>query len=162
MFLKVLVGHGKNGMFKAWKKDERHRRECKMLRIFDDVWPENSRPFPWRISKVNIDMLDQRALRICWPHYMEPICYDGASFWKQPQRLWKCRRKIRLLYVVLPTQLRDQVPQVRNAISQFVWAMRRLMGQVDHTRTHTNSHPTNLHITTTTTYRYTATQRRVN
>ena len=45
-------------------------------------------------------------------------------------RLWKTRRKILLLYYVLPTQIRDQVPKLREAIFQFVWAMRRLEGQI--------------------------------
>ena len=31
---------------------------------------------------------------------------------------------------MLPTQLRDQVPALRNAIMMFVWGMRRLIGQV--------------------------------
>ena len=44
--------------------------------------------------------------------------------------MWKARRKIRLLYYILPTQLRDQVPAVRFALNTFVWAMRRLLGQV--------------------------------
>ena len=44
--------------------------------------------------------------------------------------MWKCRRKLRLLYHVLPVQLRDQVPRLRNAIVLFAWTMRRLEGQV--------------------------------
>ena len=44
--------------------------------------------------------------------------------------MWKARRKYRLLYHVLVTQLRDLVPAVHNALEMFVWAMRRLEGQV--------------------------------
>ena len=44
--------------------------------------------------------------------------------------MWKCRRKYRLLYHVLPVQLRDQVPGLRNAIVLFAWTIRRLDGQV--------------------------------
>ena len=44
--------------------------------------------------------------------------------------MWKARRKYRLLYFMLVTQLRDQVPAVCNALNLFVWAMRRLEGQV--------------------------------
>lgn len=43
--------------------------------------------------------------------------------------MWKARRKFRLLYYMLVTQLRDLVPEVRNALSIFVFAMRRLEGQ---------------------------------
>ena len=46
-----------------------------------------------------------------------------------------------MLYFILPTQLRDKVPALRNAILLFVWAMRRLEGQV-----HSYDHATNLEI----------------
>ena len=65
-----------------------------------------------------------------WPQYIEKLYYNGASFWSKPDRIWKARRKIRLLYYILPTQLRDQVPAVRLALNTFVWAMRKLLGQV--------------------------------
>ena len=65
-----------------------------------------------------------------WPQYIEKLCYKGASFWTKPDRIWKARRKIRLLYFILPTQLRDQLPAVRQALNTFVWGMRRLLGQV--------------------------------
>ena len=54
----------------------------------------------------------------------------GASMWSKPNRMWKARRKFRLLYSMLVTQLRDHVPEVHNALSIFVFAMRRLEGQV--------------------------------
>jgi len=44
--------------------------------------------------------------------------------------MWKARRKYRLLYHVLVTQLRGLVPSVHNALVTFVWAIRRLEGQV--------------------------------
>ena len=37
---------------------------------------------------------------------------------------------MRLLYYVLPTQLRDVLPAAREALFVFLWAMRRLDGQV--------------------------------
>ena len=42
----------------------------------------------------------------------------------------KCSRKLLLLRFILPTQLRDQVTAVRNAMHLFVWALRRMDGQV--------------------------------
>lgn len=65
-----------------------------------------------------------------WPQYIEKLYYNGASFWLKPDRIWKARRKIRLLFFILPTQLRDQIPAVRFALNTFVWAMRRMLGQV--------------------------------
>ena len=44
--------------------------------------------------------------------------------------MWKARRKYRLLFFILPTQLRDQVPRFRNALLLFAWSIRRLVGQV--------------------------------
>ena len=67
---------------------------------------------------------------LIWPQYIEKLYYKGASFWSKPDRIWKARRKIRLLYFILSTQIRDQVPAVRFALNIFVWAMRKLHGQV--------------------------------
>ena len=50
--------------------------------------------------------------------------------WTKPNRMWKARRKYRLLYQILVTQLRGVVPAVHNALEMFVWAMRRLEGQI--------------------------------
>ena len=44
--------------------------------------------------------------------------------------MWKARRKYRLLYFMLVTQLRDQVPAVRDSLNKFTWGMRQLIGQV--------------------------------
>ena len=68
--------------------------------------------------------------RILWPHYVEPLYYKGCSFWTKPGHMWKARRKYRLLFFILPTQLRDQVPRFYNALLLFAWSMRRLLGQV--------------------------------
>ena len=38
--------------------------------------------------------------------------------------------KYRLLYHILPVQLRDQLPMFRDALVSFAWTMRRLEGQV--------------------------------
>ena len=61
---------------------------------------------------------------------MERMYYRGFSMWEKPSRMWKCRRKFRLLLYVLPVLLRDQVPALREAIVLFVWTLRRLDGQV--------------------------------
>lgn len=68
--------------------------------------------------------------RVLWPHYVEPLCYEGFSFWKKSGRLWKICRKMRLLWYILPAQLRDQIPAVREALYVFISAMRQLDGQV--------------------------------
>ena len=54
----------------------------------------------------------------------------GLSVWKAPNRMWKSRRKFRLLYFILITQLRGKVKKIHAALLLFVWVMRRLDGQV--------------------------------
>merc|ERR1711937_1007720 len=58
-------------------------------------------PLPWRLSKTNRLLLDERTKNIVWPRKMERLYYRGASMWKKPDRMWKCRRKLRLLYHIL-------------------------------------------------------------
>merc|ERR1712124_172985 len=83
-------------------------------------------PLPWRLSKTNRLLLDERTKNIVWPRKMERLYYRGASMWKKPDRMWKCRRKLRLLYHILPVQLRDQLPIFRDALVKFAWTMRQL------------------------------------
>ena len=158
--MNLLVGKTSEGRYKNWNKDKIHRRQSKELGVFPDIWiaddpsqpapqpqpatsPPASQtpvpqpapqpgggPLPWRLTKEQRLLLDLRTRRIVWPHYMERLYYRGASMWKKPCRMWKCRRKYRLLYHVLPIQLRDQVPILRRALVLFAWAMRRYAGQV--------------------------------
>jgi len=86
---------------------------------------------PWRLTKAQRKLLDDRTLNTAWPHYIEPLPYRGASFWEKPSRMWKCRRKYRLFLFFLPVLLRDQVPRLRKAIVLMAWALRRLDGQVN-------------------------------
>ena len=53
----------------------------------------------------------------------------GRSVWTAANRMWKARRKYRLLNFMLLTQLRGMVPEVHRALLKFVWAQRRLDGQ---------------------------------
>jgi len=115
--------------YEGWNKDDKHRQQCKSLGIFRELWPENSAPLPWRLTKMQRLLLDSRMSRILWPHYIDPLYYDGKSFWKKPGHMWKARRKFRLLFYILPTQLRDQVPRFQKALLLFAWSVRRLLGQ---------------------------------
>ena len=128
-FVRLLVGKVSNTGYEGWNKDDAHRRQCKELGIFEDVWPENGGPLPWRLTKVQRLQLDRRMSRVLWPHYVEPLYYKRCSFWKKPGRMWKARRKWRLLYFMLPTQLRDVVPAFTTALLLFAWSMRQLLGQ---------------------------------
>jgi len=128
-------------------RDSTHRKQARKLGIFPEIWPP--RPpgvppppaagvpppppsaIPWHLTKEQIKLLERRMSRIMWPHYMERLYYRGASPWKKPGRSWKCRRKFRLLWFLLPVQLRDDdmVPALRAALVLMAWAIRRLQGQ---------------------------------
>lgn len=139
MLLKLLVGHvSMAGGYSAWSKDDTHRRDSQRYGVFRDVWTDRGGSFPWRLAKEDREELDARMLRVMWPHHIDRIAYRGFSFWKKPNRLWKIKRKITTLYYVLSTALRDKVAPLRTAINTFVWAMRRLDGQV-------HSHETAVH-----------------
>ena len=139
----LMIGKRGEGKYSNWSKDSSHRRHCKALGVFSELWPADRpeadstpnpapkpAPFPWRLTAAQIKLLSQRTKNIIWPHHMERMYYRGASMWEKPSRMLKCRRKYRLLFHVLPVQLRDQVPQLREAIVKFAWTMRRLDGQV--------------------------------
>ena len=92
------------------------------------VWQDGL--LPWRLTKSQRMLMDERTKNMLWPHYVERLYYRGASFWIKTSRLGKTARKIQLLLYILPTQLRDQLPAVRVALFEFVWALRRMLGQV--------------------------------
>ena len=127
-FVRLLVGKVSNTGYSGWSHDNKHRSHCETLGIFEDLWTANRGDLPWRLTSLQRKMLSKRMSMISWPHYMEPLYYRGASFWDKPGHMWKARRKYRLLFFVLVTQLRDQVPKFRNALLLFVWSIRRLMG----------------------------------
>ena len=132
MLLKTLVGRIQDGGFyNGWSYDDKHRKENLILGIFQSTWPtgENG-PFPWRLTNAQRMLLDARMSTLIWPETIEKLYYNGASFWQKPNRIWKAIRKVKLLYFILPTQLRDQVPPIRKALNIFVWSMRRMLGQV--------------------------------
>ena len=131
MVVKCLIGKGPCGTsYHNWNKDDKHRTQARILGIFESIWPGNDGPLPWRLTREQLLFLDKRMSRVLWPHYVERLYYKGYSFWLRPSRMWKARRKYRLLYFMLVTQLRDQVPAFKHALETFVWGMRRLEGQV--------------------------------
>lgn len=131
MVVKTLVGKGPaESGYQTYNKDAAHRRQAKTLGIMEDTWPENGGPLPFRLTKPQRDLLHKRMASVVWPHYMERLFYKGHSCWTKKNRMWKARRKFRLMFFMLVTQLRDQVAAVRHALNLFVWVLRRLMGQV--------------------------------
>ena len=78
MMVKGLIGKGPaDTSYNSWSKDPRHRKQAKLLGIFEEIWPENDAPLPWRLTKDQRDLLDERMSRVVWPHYVERLFYKG-------------------------------------------------------------------------------------
>jgi hypothetical protein len=130
MLLRTLVGKGSHGMYKSWNeaKDNQHRLECKVFGVFP--WIQDGDDLPWRLSKDDVHTVNERVKNIWWPHYMDPVCFAGFSFIVKSDRCWKCVHQSYIVLVLLPTLLKDFVPAVHRALLVFVYALRRLCGQV--------------------------------
>ena len=82
MVVKCLVGKGLTGTsYASWSKDLTHRKQAKTRNIFESIWPENGGPLPWRLTKVQRDLLDNRMSCIVWPHYIERLFYKGFIYY---------------------------------------------------------------------------------
>ena len=97
MLLKVMIGKGidpGDGGYKSWSNDSAHRVDCQRRGVFRGVWPDRNGPLPWRLTKEEVKLLDERMGRVMWPRYMDRMHYAGCSFWRKPGRLWKTKRKV--------------------------------------------------------------------
>lgn len=91
MVMKCLVGKGPSDTsYGNWNKDARHRRQAQARGIFENVWPGNDGPLPWRLTAAQRRLLDERMKNIVWPHYMERLCYDGKIYFVLSKILYKC------------------------------------------------------------------------
>ena len=128
MTLRGLVGHASNGFYAGWgRKDEQHREECRVFGIFEDFVAGNEPP--WRLTKIQRQLMDQRVLSMWWTHYCDKLAWDGHSFWSKTDRLWKAKHKILCLFTILPTCLRGFVTATHLALLRIVDAIRQLDGQ---------------------------------
>lgn len=101
MLLKVMVGQGRNGFYNSWNSknsDQKHRLYCRLHDIFPEVHDADS-PFPWRLTREEVTVLDNRVKDMWWPHYLDIPCGSGGSFWTNPSCAWKCKHKALILMV---------------------------------------------------------------
>ena len=88
MVMKILIGKGSAGTSYAnWGKDPKHRKQAKLLNIYESVWPENGGPLPWRLSRADKNDLDLRMRNVVWPHYFERLYYEGKIYFKNMRPL---------------------------------------------------------------------------
>lgn len=80
MVMKILIGKGPQGSSYAnWSKDPKHRKQAKLLNVYESVWPENGGPLPWRLTTADKKELDLRMRNVVWPHYFERLYYKGTK-----------------------------------------------------------------------------------
>ena len=72
--------------------------------------------------------MDARIRRIIYPHGIDGCSNDEGSF-INGHRAWRAADRILALLVILPTVLRDFVPELRAGLRKFVWGMRLLKGR---------------------------------
>ena len=80
MLMKIMIGKGPQGTSYAnWGNDPKHRKQAKLLNIYEPLWPENGGSLPWRLSKADKDELNLRMRNVVWPHYFERLYYKGKK-----------------------------------------------------------------------------------
>ena len=85
---------------------------------------------PWRLTKDQVNLMDERVRRMWWPHYTDLLTRDGASFWKKPDRMWKAKHKWFCLMTILPTCLNGYVAALHMSLLYIISALKSLMGQL--------------------------------
>ena len=124
MCVSCLVGN--QGQYE-WNKDATHRRDCIAYDIFPDF--QNGGPPPWRLSALEVTLLDLRIRTMMLPHYTDPLSHHQHSFWTHPDRIWKAKHKMYVVRVLLPTCLHFcSVRAVHHAILVLIHALRHLGG----------------------------------
>ena len=129
--VKCLVGKASDGVYKSWgAKDSRHRRTCQAFGMFKDFADGTSTLPPWRLTKDQVKVMDERVRRMWWPHYTDLLTRDGQSFWIKPDRMWKAKHKWFCLMAILPTCLNGYVRALHMSLIYIINALKSLMGQV--------------------------------
>ena len=124
MCVRCIVGD--NGEY-VWGRDATQRRDCKVYDIFPDF--QNGGSPPWRLSALEVTLLDLLVRTMMWPHYTDPLAHHQHSFWTHPDRIWKARHKLYVVMVLLPTCLHfSSIRAVHHALLVLIHALRHLRG----------------------------------
>ena len=127
MLLRCWVGKKAQGFYASWgRRDFDHREDCRVYNIFADF--VGGAPPPWRLSEAQVNLMDARVKSMWWPHYVDKLAWQGYSFWKKTDRIWKAKHKLFCLLCVLPTCLRGFVKQSHYALLHVVSSLQQLNG----------------------------------
>ena len=85
-------------------------------------------PLPWRLTKQAVARIESRIKNIVYPHGIDGCSNDDGSF-INGVRSWRAADRILALLVILPTVLRDYIPELRAGIRKLVLGLRYLKGR---------------------------------
>lgn len=84
---------------------------------------------PWRLTPEAVEVVDGRIQSIIYPHGPEGCSKDGISFIKNMNRTRRISQKLLAFLVILPTVLRDYVPEFRQGLRKLVQGLKMLEGR---------------------------------
>ena len=84
---------------------------------------------PWRLSPEAVKVVDARIESIVYPHGPAGCSKDGAGFIKNMNRVRRISQKLLAFLVILPTVLRDYVPELRTGLRKLVLGLKILEGR---------------------------------
>ena len=84
---------------------------------------------PWQLTREAVEVIDARIQRIVYPHGPTGCSKDGAGFIKNFNRVRRISQKLLAFLVILPTVLRDYVPEVRDGLRKLILGLRILEGR---------------------------------
>ena len=84
---------------------------------------------PWRLSPEAVKVVDARIEKVVYPHGPAGCSKDGAGFIKNMNRARRISQKLLALLVLLPTVLRDYVPELRHGLRKLVLGLKLLEGR---------------------------------
>ena len=90
--------------------------------------PNVSNPLPWRLTSVARAIVNQRILRISYPHYT-PVCNIDSDSFINRAGIWRTASKLVAFLVLLVPALRGFVPKLRAGLRSLIWGLRILEGQ---------------------------------
>ena len=76
-----------------------------------------------------MEVVDERIRGIVYPHGPASCSKDGAGFLKNLNRARRISQKLLAFLVILPTVLRDYVPELRAGIRKLVLGLKILEGR---------------------------------
>lgn len=99
------------------------------LRSTRILLPNALNPLPWRLNERAREIVNQRVLRVSYPHYAPSCSTDSDSFINRAG-IWRTASKLVAFLILLVPSLRGFVPKLHAGLRSLIWGLRILEGQV--------------------------------